>query len=53
MFGEMRSAVGIPDGEDILDYIYSLPEKQQPEAHEKIQAVEVRSFNPVCRTCHE
>ncbi|GAB7356693.1 hypothetical protein MBLNU459_g7402t1 [Dothideomycetes sp. NU459] len=40
MFGEMRSALGITKGEDILDHIYSLPASEQEGAHAKIQAVE-------------
>lgn len=40
MFGEMRSALGITKGEDILDHIYSLTESEQKEAHAKIQAIE-------------
>jgi len=40
MFSEMRSAVGIPKGEDILDYIHGLPENQQTEAFRKIQDIE-------------
>ncbi|KAK5004351.1 hypothetical protein LTR28_009034, partial [Elasticomyces elasticus] len=44
MFSEMRSAVGIPKGEDILDYIYALPEKEQQEAHDKIEAVERKAM---------
>lgn len=40
MFGEMRAALGITKGEDILDHIYSLPESEQPGAHSKIQAIE-------------
>lgn len=40
MFGEMRSAVSIPPGEDILDFIHALPEQEQREAFAKIQAIE-------------
>ena len=40
MFGEMRSAVGIPKEEDILDYIHGLPHAEQDEAFAKIQAIE-------------
>ena len=44
MFGEMRSALGISKGEDILDSIYALPESEQQAAHEKIQAIERRAM---------
>ncbi|KAK4995377.1 hypothetical protein LTR66_004793 [Elasticomyces elasticus] len=44
MFSEMRSALGIPKGEDILDYIYALPEKEQQEALDKIEAVERKAM---------
>lgn len=40
MFAEMRSAVGIPKHEDILDYVHSLPDKQQEDAFARIQAIE-------------
>ncbi|GIZ42777.1 hypothetical protein CKM354_000603200 [Cercospora kikuchii] len=40
MFSQMRSEVGIPKSEDILDYIHALPEPQQTEAFEKIKAIE-------------
>ncbi|KAG0645895.1 putative hydrolase [Hyphodiscus hymeniophilus] len=40
MFAEMRSALGITKSVDILDHIYSLTPAQQPEAHEKIRAIE-------------
>jgi len=40
MFAQMRSAVNIPKGSDILDHIYALPESQQEEAMEKIREVE-------------
>lgn len=36
----MRSEVGIPKSEDILDYIHALPEPQQTEAFDKIRAIE-------------
>ncbi|KAF2221894.1 HAD-like domain-containing protein [Elsinoe ampelina] len=40
MFGEMRSALGIPKSVDILDHIHGLPDSEQPAAHEKIEAIE-------------
>ena len=40
MFSEMRNAVGIPKGEDILDHIHALPETEQRAAHDKIEAIE-------------
>ncbi|KAK0999979.1 hypothetical protein LTR54_008902 [Friedmanniomyces endolithicus] len=40
MFGQMRSAVGIPKEIDILDHIHSLPSTQQEEVFAKIQAIE-------------
>ncbi|RMZ15560.1 hypothetical protein D0860_01520 [Hortaea werneckii] len=40
MFAEMRQAVNIPKGSDILDYIHALPEKEQREAFSKIQDIE-------------
>ncbi|KAI9746552.1 MAG: hypothetical protein M1818_000265 [Claussenomyces sp. TS43310] len=40
MFGEMRSALGITKGVDVLDHIYSLPASEQESAHEKICAIE-------------
>ncbi|RMX81889.1 hypothetical protein D0869_06460 [Hortaea werneckii] len=40
MFAEMRQAVNIPKGSDILDYIHALPEKGQQEAFGKIQDIE-------------
>lgn len=40
MFGEMRSAVGIPKSVDILDHIHSLSEPEQSEAFAKVQAIE-------------
>jgi hypothetical protein len=40
MFGQMRSALGIDKGTDILDHVYSLPEPQQTEGMEKIRAIE-------------
>jgi len=44
MFGEMRAALNITKGEDILEHIYSLPESEQRAAHDKIQAVERRAM---------
>jgi len=40
MFAQMRAAVSIPKGSDILDHIYALPVNEQEEAMEKIRAVE-------------
>jgi len=40
MFGEMRAALGITKGQDILESIYALPESEQQAAHDKIQAIE-------------
>ncbi|KAL3424594.1 had superfamily [Phlyctema vagabunda] len=40
MFAEMRSAVGIPGKEDILEYIYTLSAKEQEEAMCKIREIE-------------
>ncbi|KAH6633536.1 HAD-like domain-containing protein [Boeremia exigua] len=40
MFGEMRSALGIDKGTDILDHIYSLPDAEQNEAQEKVRDIE-------------
>jgi len=40
MFAEMRQAVNIPKGSDILDYVHALPEKEQREAFGKIQDIE-------------
>lgn len=44
MFSEMRTAVGIPEHIDILDYIHSLPDKQQAEAFAKVQDIERRGM---------
>jgi len=44
MFSEMRSAVGIPKGEDILDHIHALPEQQQSDAFAKVQAIERKAM---------
>ena len=40
MFAEMRAAINITKGVDILDHIYSLPANQQELALEKIRAIE-------------
>ncbi|KAL1592967.1 hypothetical protein SLS59_009611 [Nothophoma quercina] len=40
MFGEMRTALGIDKGTDILDHIYSLPNGVQEEAQEKVRRIE-------------
>lgn len=40
MFSEMRAAISISKGTDILDYIYTLPDPEQEEAMEKIRAIE-------------
>ncbi|KAF2211684.1 hypothetical protein CERZMDRAFT_42658 [Cercospora zeae-maydis SCOH1-5] len=45
MFGQMRSAVGIPKSEDILDHIQGLPEPQQTEAFDKIKAIESEAMS--------
>ncbi len=44
MFADMRSAVGIPKEDDILDYIHALPDKEQAEAFEKVQVIERRAM---------
>lgn len=44
MFADMRSAVNIPPGYDILDYIYSLPDAQQTKAFDKIQDIETKAM---------
>jgi HAD superfamily hydrolase (TIGR01549 family) len=40
MFAEMRAALKIEKPTDILDHIYSLPEAEQEEAHERIREIE-------------
>ncbi|TVY84009.1 putative uncharacterized hydrolase [Lachnellula suecica] len=40
MFGQMRSALGITKGTDILDHCHSLPSPQDEAALEKIRAIE-------------
>lgn len=40
MFGQMRDALGIDKGIDILDHIHALPEQEQKEAFSKIQDIE-------------
>lgn len=40
MFAEMRSSVGIPKSEDILDFIYTLSPSDQEAAMEKIRTIE-------------
>ncbi|KAF1924555.1 HAD-like protein [Didymella exigua CBS 183.55] len=40
MFGEMRSALSIDKGTDILDHIYSLPYAEQEQAQEKVRDIE-------------
>jgi HAD superfamily hydrolase (TIGR01549 family) len=40
MFAEMRAAINITKGVDILDHIYSLPANEQEPALEKIRAIE-------------
>ncbi|KAJ8116958.1 hypothetical protein OPT61_g1730 [Boeremia exigua] len=40
MFGEMRAALGIDKGTDILDHIYSLSGTEQEGAHEKVRNIE-------------
>ncbi|EMC92379.1 hypothetical protein BAUCODRAFT_78047 [Baudoinia panamericana UAMH 10762] len=44
MFGEMRSAIGIPKSVDILDHIHALPAEEQDAAFAKIQAIERRAM---------
>ena len=44
MFGEMRAALSIDNGTDILDHIYSLPAPEQEAAHAKIQAIERKAM---------
>lgn len=36
----MRDALCIDKGIDILDYVHSLPEKEQEEAQEKLRKIE-------------
>lgn len=40
MFAQMRSAIGISQGTDILDHIYTLSLSDQDIAMEKIRAIE-------------
>jgi phosphoglycolate phosphatase-like HAD superfamily hydrolase len=40
MFGQMRAALEIDKGTDILDHIYSLPEPQQSQAMDKVRTIE-------------
>jgi hypothetical protein len=40
MFRQMREAVGIPAKNDILDFIYALPQDEQEDAMTKIRAIE-------------
>lgn len=44
MFGEMRAALAIDKGTDILDHIYSLSPPEQEAAHAKIQAIERKAM---------
>ena len=44
MFAEMRDALSITKGTDILDHIYSLPPAEQEVAHEKVRAIERRAM---------
>jgi len=44
MFGEMRAALSIDKGTDILDHIYSLSPSEQETAHAKIQAIERKAM---------
>lgn len=44
MFAEMRAAVSIPPGSDILDHIYSLPASDQEAALEAIRDVERKAM---------
>ncbi|CAN6630060.1 hypothetical protein TRVA0_012S02058 [Trichomonascus vanleenenianus] len=44
MFQQMRNALGIDKGTDILDHVNSLPEKAQAEAQEKLMAIERKAM---------
>lgn len=44
MFGQMRSSLGIDKSVDILDYVHSLPEKEQEEAQQKLRAIETKAM---------
>ena len=45
MFAEMRQAVNIPKGSDVLDHIHALPEREQQEAFGKIQDIERKAMS--------
>ncbi|KAF2156084.1 HAD-like protein [Myriangium duriaei CBS 260.36] len=45
MFVQMREALGIPKSVDILEHVQSLPENEQPAAHEKIEAIERKAMS--------
>jgi hypothetical protein len=46
MFGHMRTALGIDDKIDILEYIETLPTTEERRiAHEKIERVEEDAMN--------
>jgi hypothetical protein len=42
--GQMREALGIDKSVDILDHVHSLPDKEQEEAHQKLQAIERKAM---------
>lgn len=44
MFKLMRDSVSIPADQDILDYIHSLPPREQDEAFDKIKAIESQAM---------
>ena len=44
MFEEMRQAINLPPSEDILDFIYAMPEQDQVVAFAKIQDIERRAM---------
>jgi hypothetical protein len=45
MFSEMRSALGIPKSQDILDHVYSLPtQEDQHQAMELIRNIERTAY---------
>ncbi|ODQ68422.1 HAD-like protein [Nadsonia fulvescens var. elongata DSM 6958] len=44
MFGQMRSALGLDKGIDLLTYVHSLPEKEQEEAQEILRKIERKAM---------
>lgn len=44
MFGQMRQSLGIDKSVDILDYVHSLPEKEQEEAQQKLRTIETKAM---------